>query len=232
MATGLFHRHARDGRSADDQAAAERAADADRARPGLAGRVMGRRPPLASGQPVPPGGAVAPLPEPTPSGTTDRTYSDRTDTTERIPAEQIDRAQIDRVEAERDQAERDRAEAEREAEAARRLARRAHTSFAATLSLVIGVCAVLAALSGRLAPVAVGLGVLGLLVAGVGFAAVARRQVTGHHVAILGLLFSIVGVVFGILAINKSVPWLNGDVDQASRLRDWLDSQWSWLKRW
>jgi hypothetical protein len=107
-----------------------------------------------------------------------------------------------------------------------------HTSFAATLSLIIGVCAVLAALSGRLAPVAVAAGVLGLLFAAAGLAAVSRRTVTGHHVALFGLVFSIAGVVLGVLAINKTASWLNVDVDQASRLRDWLDAEWSWLKRW
>src|SRR5262249_18794640 len=74
---------------------------------GMAGRVMGRRRhPLASNQPVPPGGAVAPLPERT----------------------EIDRTGTERTEAERaDQAERDRAEAQREAEAARARVRRART---------------------------------------------------------------------------------------------------------
>jgi hypothetical protein len=251
MATGLFNRHARDGRSddraadaavADDRAdAEERRADADRARAddaptraqravateqanaedraaeadreragtanrGLAGRVLNRgRHPLAANQPVPPGGAVAPLPERTDEPSTE-----------------------DRVEA----AEREREEAQRETAAARRDVRRMHTSFAATLSLIIGVAAVLAALSGRLAPVAVAAGVVGLLFAAAGLAAVSRRHVTGHHVALFGLVFSIAGVVLGILAINKSASWLNVDVDQVSRLRDWLNSEWSWLKRW
>jgi hypothetical protein len=258
MASGLFNRHARDERPANDQAAdatvaderaaaQEQQADADRARAddaptraqravateqaaaeeraaeqnrtiadadrqragvtGRAGRVFGRsRHPLATDQPVPPGGAVAPLPERTDGKPTVR----------------------DRVET----AEQEREEAQREADAARRQVRRMHTSFAATLSLIIGVCAVLAALSGRLAPVAVAAGVLGLLFAAAGLAAVSRRTVTGHHVALFGLVFSIAGVVLGVLAINKTASWLNVDVDQASRLRDWLNSEWSWLKRW
>lgn len=255
MASGLFNRHARDERSAsdaaadatvaDDRAAAqEQQADADRARAddaptraqravatdqaaaeeraaernravataereqtGRTGRLFrGGRHPLAADQPVPPGGAVAPLP-------------DRTDGEPTVK---------DRVET----AEREREEAQHEADVARRQVRRMHTSFAATLSLIVGVCAVLAALSGRLAPVAIAAGVLGLLLAAVGLAAVSRRTVTGHHVALFGLVFSIAGVVLGILAINKTASWLNVDVDQASRLRDWLNSEWSWLKRW
>jgi hypothetical protein len=51
-------------------------------------------------------------------------------------------------------------------------------------------------------------------------------------VALLGLLFSIAGVVFGVLALTRSVAWLNGDADQAGQLRDWLDSQFTWLKGW
>jgi hypothetical protein len=258
MASGLFNRHARDGRSDSDQAAdatvaderaaaQERQADVDRERAddapthaqravateqaaaeeraaeqnraiadadqqrtgvtGRTGRVFGRgRHPLASDQPVPPGGAVAPLPERTDGQPTVR----------------------EKVET----AEREREEAQREADAARRQVRRMHTSFAATLSLIVGVCAVLAALSGRLAPVAVAAGVLGLLFAAAGLAAVSRRTVTGHHVALFGLVFSIAGVVLGVLAINKTASWLNVDVDQVSRLRDWLNTEWSWLKRW
>ncbi|MDT4986634.1 MAG: hypothetical protein QOI74_728, partial [Micromonosporaceae bacterium] len=36
----------------------------------------------------------------------------------------------------------------------------------------------------------------------------------------------------GVLAINKSVSWLNGDADQASQVRDWLNAQFTWLKNW
>jgi beta-phosphoglucomutase-like phosphatase (HAD superfamily) len=108
----------------------------------------------------------------------------------------------------------------------------ARTSFTATLSLIIGVSATLAALSGRLAPLAVAVGVVGLVFAALGLTAVSRRHVTGHHVALLGLAFSIAGVVFGVLAINRSLPWLDGGADQATQLRDWLNSHWSWLSRW
>jgi hypothetical protein len=110
--------------------------------------------------------------------------------------------------------------------------RRARTSFTATFGLIIGVCATLGALSGRLAPVAIVVGVFGLLFAAAGLTSVSRRHVTGHHVALLGLAFSIAGVVLGILAINKSLPWLDGGTDQAGALRDWLNAHWSWLSRW
>jgi hypothetical protein len=243
MAIGLFNRHARGGQTADDHvvddestvpneraAVREREADADRAlaqeAPTRAQRAAAadraavedrtaaddraraaattRHPLVANRPPVPPGGAVAPPP----------------DTRESVDARD-DRAKADR----------DLAEAERErTDTPPEPARWTRTSFSATLSLILGVCAVLAALSGRLAPVAIVVGVVGLLFAGLGLSAVSRRHVTGHHVVLLGLVFSIVGIVFGILAINKVVPWLNGDADQVSQFRDWLNVHWSSVK--
>jgi hypothetical protein len=230
MATGLFHRHARDRRAAGDDAmptdatttetTATDTTAAEREPAGTPGATIPRRG-LAPGQPVPPGGAVAPVP---PGGAVappaDATR--RIDTglapslTERDRAETV--AEHDRVDA----AESDRAEP----------VRWAHTSFMATLSLILGVCATLAALSGRLAPLAVAIGVVGLVFAALGLTSVSRRHVTGHHGALFGRAFSIAGVVFGILAVNKALPWLDGGADQAARLRDWLDAHWSWLRRW
>ncbi|GIG73229.1 hypothetical protein Pfl04_16330 [Planosporangium flavigriseum] len=145
-------------------------------------------------------------------------------------------AERDRAEtvAERDRADavadRDRVDAV-DAERAEP-ARWAHTSFTSTLSLILGVCATLAALSGRLAPLGVAIGVVGLVFAAAGLSAVARRHVTGHHVALLGLAFSIAGVVLGILAITKALPWLDGGADQAAQLRDWLDAHLPWMRNW
>jgi hypothetical protein len=107
-----------------------------------------------------------------------------------------------------------------------------HTSLFATLSLVVGVCAVLASLSGRLAPVGLALGVLGLLLAAVGTAATGRPTVTGKGVAMLGLLASLAGVLFAIFAMNHTASWLDSDVDQVGKLRDWLDTQLPWLQSW
>jgi hypothetical protein len=155
-----------------------------------------RRHPLAfNGGSVPPGGAVAPPPEPTSAKPEPEPTTDVEPTPE-----------------------------------PRRWAR---TSFAATLSLVFGVCAVLAALSGRLAPVAVAIGAVGLVLSAIGLAAVSRRKhVTGHHVALLGLLASIAGVVLGILAINKSLPWLDSGADNVGHLRGWLDARLPFMRDW
>jgi hypothetical protein len=108
----------------------------------------------------------------------------------------------------------------------------ARTSFAATLSLIVGVCAVLAALSGRLAPVAIAVGAIGLVLSAVGLAAVSRKHVTGHHVALIGLCASIAGIVLGVLAVNRSLPWLDSTADNVGHLRNWLDARLPFMSDW
>jgi hypothetical protein len=260
MATGLSNRQTRDGRDAVDHVSAAdatttgvtaadatttgvTAADApvpettaadrrgDTQPAGIPAEVDGVRgataprsrlataqpaPPVPPVTPVPPGGAVAPTPP---------------EKTQRLdPARVPVLLERDRAEAN----ERDRVEAAAEADRVDAVepVRRARTSFTATISLIIGVGATLAALSGRLAPVAVAVGLLGMLFAAAALVAVSRRHVTGHHVALLGLAFSIAGFVFGILAINRSLPWLDGGADQAGALRDWLNAHLPWLSRW
>ncbi|MGC9665646.1 hypothetical protein ACNTMW_03710 [Planosporangium sp. 12N6] len=194
----------------------------------------------ATGTPVPPGGAVAPVPPggavaPVPPGGAVAAVPPGGAVVTAAPAERTQRMDPDQepVLLERGRtaiADRDRTEPVRTD--AVEPARRAHTSITATVSLIVGVTATLAALSGRLAPVAVAAGVLGLLLAAAALTAVSRRHVTGHHVALLGLAFSIAGVVFGILAISRAVPWLDGGADQAAALRDWLDARLPWLSHW
>jgi hypothetical protein len=234
MATGLFHRRTPDGRAAGDHGTpgdttttdttTTDATASDRRVAGTAEPTIPRRR-LATDQPVRPGGAVAPdgAVAPVPPGGAVAPPTDATrpiDTGLAPPLTERDRAET--------VAERERLDTAETAEPVRW----ARTSFTATLSLIIGVCATLAALSGRLAPLAVAVGVVGLVFAALALTAVSRRHVTGHHVALLGLAFSIAGVVFGILAINRSLPWLDGGADQAAQLRGWLDSHWSWLGRW
>jgi len=106
------------------------------------------------------------------------------------------------------------------------------TSGLAVFGLIFGLTAVYAALSGRLVPVALVAAVLGVLCSGGGLSATSRSGVTGRSVALFGLLLSIVGGIFAVLAMTGMVSWLNGDVDQVARARDWLNSQFSWLRRW
>jgi hypothetical protein len=262
MATGLSNRQTRDGRDAADHVIAADATTTDApaadvtvpettvtdrrgdAQPaataaevdGVRGATAPRSrlatarpvppvPPVTPVTPVPPGGAVAPVP---PGGAVAPVPPEKT--------QRLDPVR-DPVLLERDRAEaieRDRAEAAAEADPAVAVepVHRARTSFTATISLIIGVSATLAALSGRLAPAAVAVGLLGMLFAAAALVAVSRRHVTGHHVALLGLAFSIAGFVFGILAINRSLPWLDGGADQAGALRDWLNAHLPWLSRW
>jgi hypothetical protein len=109
---------------------------------------------------------------------------------------------------------------------------RARASLFATLALIVGLTSVYAALSGRLAPVAVALGVLGLLLSFGGMSASGRPRVAGAGISVFALLLSVGGAVLGVLAMNHTATWLDVDVDQVSRLRDWLDTQLPFMSDW
>lgn len=109
---------------------------------------------------------------------------------------------------------------------------RARASLMATIALMVGLTSVYAALSGRLAPVAVALGVLGLLLSFAGMSASGRPRIAGGGLSAFALLLSVAGAVLGVLAIYGSVSWLDSDVDQVSRLRDWLDTQLPFMSDW
>ncbi|GAA0910840.1 hypothetical protein GCM10009558_016430 [Virgisporangium aurantiacum] len=109
---------------------------------------------------------------------------------------------------------------------------RARASLFATLALIVGLTSVYAALSGRLAPVAVALGVLGLLLSFAGLSASGRPRVAGGGLSVFALLLSVGGAVLGVLAMTGTVTWLDSDVDQVSRLRDWLDAQFPFMSDW
>ncbi|GIJ72070.1 hypothetical protein [Virgisporangium ochraceum] len=109
---------------------------------------------------------------------------------------------------------------------------RARASLFATLALMVGLTSVYAALTGRLAPVAIALGVLGLLLSFAGMSASGRPRIAGGGLSAFALLLSIGGAVLGVLAMYGSVSWLDSDVDQVSRLRDWLDTQLPFMSNW
>jgi hypothetical protein len=109
---------------------------------------------------------------------------------------------------------------------------RARASLVATIALIVGLTSVYAALTGRLAPIAVALGVLGLLLSFAGLSATGRPRIAGGGLAVFALLLSVGGAVLGVLAMNGTVSWLDGDVDQVSRLRDWLDAQLPFMANW
>jgi hypothetical protein len=102
----------------------------------------------------------------------------------------------------------------------------------ATLGLIVGLAALAATLTGLLAPVGVAAGVVGGAISAGGLVGASRRGVTGHSVALLGLLASIAAIALGVLAIAGYLPWLDSRTDEVARLRDWLDAHLPWMKRW
>jgi hypothetical protein len=105
-------------------------------------------------------------------------------------------------------------------------------SFSATLGLILGLTALYASLSGLLAPVGILLGVLGLFLATSGFAGARRAGITGHSLAMLGMLTSAGALVFGVLAVEGALSWLNTHTDNVPLVRDWVDAHLPWLKHW
>ena len=77
----------------------------------------------------------------------------------------------------------------------------AKTSAAAVFALVFGLVALLAALTGLLAPVAVLFGLIGLILGVVGNRAAKKPLTTGKGVAIGGLVLSVIALLLGIAAI-------------------------------
>ncbi|GAA5196608.1 hypothetical protein GCM10023322_65940 [Rugosimonospora acidiphila] len=108
----------------------------------------------------------------------------------------------------------------------------AHVSAMATLSLIIGVVAVAAALTGLMAAEAIVLGVIGGAIAAGGLVGASRRGVTGHSLALLGLIASLGAILLGVLAIGSDLSWLDSKTDEVGRLHSWLLTQLPWLKHW
>lgn len=109
---------------------------------------------------------------------------------------------------------------------------RTRVSGASTLSLVIGVAAILATLTGLLAPVGVILGAAAVLFSLVGIAMLRHRHVNGYGITVLGLLSGLAALVIGILAVRGELSWLSSDTDQVARVHAWLGEHASWITRW
>lgn len=108
----------------------------------------------------------------------------------------------------------------------------AHVSAFATLGLIVGLVALAATLTGLLAPVGVAAGVVGGAISAGGLVGASRRGVTGHSIALLGLLASLAAIILGVMAIAGYLPWLDSRTDMVVRVREWLDAQLPWLRRW
>jgi hypothetical protein len=108
----------------------------------------------------------------------------------------------------------------------------ARASLFATLGLFIGTVGAAATVTGRLAPVGLVLGVVGLLFALFGFFAGARPRVAGRGLGLLGLLLSAAAVVFAILAMTHKFAWLDSSVDEVAKMREFLDVHFPWMSSW
>jgi hypothetical protein len=105
-------------------------------------------------------------------------------------------------------------------------------SVLATFGMIVGLLALCATLTGLLAPVGVAVGVIGGAISAGGLVGASRRGVTGHSVALLGLLLSIAAIVLGVMAIGGYLPWLDSRTDEVAKLRDWLDAHLTFMKNW
>jgi hypothetical protein len=88
------------------------------------------------------------------------------------------------------------------------------------------------ALTGRLAPFGIAVGVVGLLLSFAGMSAGRRPNVAGRGLGAFGLLLSAAAVVLSVLAMVHTASWLDSDIDQVAKLRDWVNVQLPWMKDW
>jgi hypothetical protein len=105
-------------------------------------------------------------------------------------------------------------------------------SAMATLGLIVGLLALVATLTGLLAPVGGAAGVVGGAISAGGLVGASRRGVTGHSVALLGLLLSIAAIILGVMAIGGYLPWLDSRTDEVARARDWLNAHLTFMRTW
>jgi hypothetical protein len=106
---------------------------------------------------------------------------------------------------------------------------RPRASLLATLSLVVGVAAALALLTGLLAGPAVAVGAIAALVGFGGLSATTRRHVAGKGDALLGIALGLGTVVVGTLALTGTLPMLDGNANYVADAREWLQAQLPWL---
>jgi 1,4-dihydroxy-2-naphthoate octaprenyltransferase len=129
------------------------------------------------------------------------------------------------AESERDE-ERERVVEPREAK------RWAHVSALASLTLVVGVLAVAATMTGLLAPIGFAAGVLAVLLGAVATYSITRPNVTGHGLVVFGVLFGVAAIVLSLLAINGQLSWLSNNTNEITNLHNWLNDHMHWLRRW
>lgn len=110
--------------------------------------------------------------------------------------------------------------------------RRARVSAWATAGLITGVVALAATLTGLLAPLGLALGLACLLLCAGGLIATHRPHLTGHGLALIGLITSVLAVVLAVLAMSGESAWPNSGTDEIAQLHGWLNAHLPWLERW
>jgi hypothetical protein len=108
----------------------------------------------------------------------------------------------------------------------------AHVSFTATLSVVAGTLAIVATLTGLLAPLGFAAGVVAVILGLISVASVGRPHVTGHSLVLTGLALGVVAIVLSLLAINGQLSWLSSKTDEIAVVHNWLNDHMHWLRRW
>ena len=109
---------------------------------------------------------------------------------------------------------------------------RARVAPMAAISLVLGVVAVCATLTGLLAPAGVVAGVLATVAGVAGLARKRRYDRTGRGLAAFGVLLGIAAAVVGVLAISGQLSWLSSRSNEVAQVHDWLVARLPWLGRW
>jgi hypothetical protein len=106
---------------------------------------------------------------------------------------------------------------------------RPRASMLATLSLILGVAASLALLTGVLTGPAVAVGAIAALVGFGGLSATTRRHVAGRADSLLGIALGLATVVVGALTLTGTLTLFDGDANYVIQARDWLQAQLPWL---
>jgi hypothetical protein len=101
----------------------------------------------------------------------------------------------------------------------------------ATLGLIFSLVGLCATLTGLLAPEGLALGLIGLFASTAGLVGASRPGITGHSLALLGILTGLAAAGIAAAAITGQLTWLNSHTDAIPHWHAWLVTHWSWLGR-
>lgn len=108
---------------------------------------------------------------------------------------------------------------------------RPRASGFATLAVIVGLLAMVAVASGGMVMLGIGLGVIAALLAFGGVVATSSRYIAGKGDALLGMLFALAAIVFGVLSLTGALSWLSPHTNLLTELHQWLQTHASWMLR-